>query len=70
MPTSLLHFGQRLALRASFNLVRGRKTIPKPSMLSPVGGQRVNSEIGPGSLAAGVGPRKGHRDLLTNLNDL
>jgi hypothetical protein len=24
MPTSLLHFGQRLALRANFNLVRGR----------------------------------------------
>jgi hypothetical protein len=27
MPTSLPHFGQRAALRASFNLVRGRWTM-------------------------------------------
>jgi hypothetical protein len=33
MPTNLLHFGHRFALRANFNLVRGRKTMPTPSIL-------------------------------------
>ena len=42
MPTSLLHLGQRLALRASFNLVRGRKTMPTPyKSVIPLGQQQV-----------------------------